>query len=274
MQPDGSEQLRQFSGTQRGEPHARLSPDHQHLVFDTYRFGGWKIGIGSPDGRSVRRLSASPSYEYNASFSPDGSRLVYEKYLTDRAPRFADGNFEIFVINADGSSDTNLSCSEFVDRFPAISPDGKRIVFSSDRRIDDQFNADLYVMNLDGSNSRLLRQTDRYDFAAAVSPDSQKVAYISWDGTHADLMVSEFDGGAPRNLTQFQKMKAPATDNDESSTEYMYGVSWSPDGSRIAFSASIHGNFDIFVIDSDGNNFRALTTSGADDVNPHWADGE
>jgi dipeptidyl aminopeptidase/acylaminoacyl peptidase len=72
-------------------------------------------------------------------WSPDGSKIVFDSYR--------DGNLEIYVMNADGSSQTRLTNNAFTDYDPAWSPDGSKIVFTSWGRSLGQ----IYVMNPDGT---------------------------------------------------------------------------------------------------------------------------
>lgn len=97
-----------------------------------------------PDGSDVRQLTRGGIATY-ASWSPDGSRLVFRKQL-------ADGNSEIFVMVADGTDLTNLTRHPAFDGWPAWSRDGKRIVFA---RESGEY-AGIHVMNADGSGVRLV----------------------------------------------------------------------------------------------------------------------
>src|SRR6185436_7008367 len=79
-------------------------------------------------------------------WSPDGTKIVFMSWR-DSTP--GNPNTEIYVMNADGSNQTNVTNDPSRDLNPSFSPDGSRIVFSSDRHA--AVNWDLYVMNADGS---------------------------------------------------------------------------------------------------------------------------
>ncbi len=75
-----------------------------------------------------------------SAWSPDGTKIAF---TSDR-----DGNFEIYVMNADGRNPTRLTSDPATDNFPAWSPDGTKIAFDSRR----DGNFEIYVMNADGTN--------------------------------------------------------------------------------------------------------------------------
>src|SRR5207244_703508 len=97
--------------------------------------------------------------DYPAGWAPDGSNILFE---TNR-----DGNYEIYVMNADGSSQVNLTNNPASDADPAWSPDGSKIAFNSSR----DGNVEVYVMNADGSSLRNLTNNPARDLRPAWSPD-------------------------------------------------------------------------------------------------------
>ncbi|HKE55350.1 MAG TPA: chitobiase/beta-hexosaminidase C-terminal domain-containing protein, partial [Pyrinomonadaceae bacterium] len=90
-------------------------------------------------------LTNNPADDINPAWSPDGTKIAF---ASNR-----DGNYEIYLMNADGSNPQRLTNSAGADRAPAWSPDGTKIIFSSER---DGGEPEIYVMNADGSNATRL----------------------------------------------------------------------------------------------------------------------
>jgi Tol biopolymer transport system component len=99
------------------------------------------------DGSGQTRLTNNAAFDVAPTFSPDGSKIAFSSARDDD---YNDGNFfnfEIYVMNADGSGQTRLTNNDDLDWTPAFSPDGSKIAFTSHR----DGNWDIYVMNANGS---------------------------------------------------------------------------------------------------------------------------
>jgi Tol biopolymer transport system component len=122
-------------------------------------------------------LTNNPAYDGWAAWSPDGQRIAF---ISSR-----DGNFEIYVIDADGKNPRNLTKNPADDAAPSWSPDGGRIAFNSER----DGNAEIYVMDADGKNPRNLTNNPAFDerpdwfdpaFPYAVSPAGKRRSMWGW----------------------------------------------------------------------------------------------
>ena len=163
-----------------------------------------------------------------------------------------DGNFEVYVMNADGSGQTNLTNNPDVDFLPAWSPDGSRIAFESAR----DGNPGIYVMNADGSGQTRLTDNPG-DLAPAWSPDGSRIAFTSDRDGNNEIYVMNSDGSGQTRFTD-----NPADDGL---------AAWSPDGSRIAFTSDRDGNFEVYVMNADGSGQTRLTDNPAFDGVAAWS---
>jgi len=162
-----------------------------------------------------------------------------------------DGNYEIYVANADGSGPSRLTNHPAEDRFPAWSPDGTRIAFVSDR----DGNPEIYVMNADGSSPTRLTSDSALDGLPAWLPDGRRILFVRRRADGAQLYLMNADGSNLAQLTH-----GPAV-------HFMPAVS--PDGAKIAFTSNLDGAFGIYVANADGSNPVRLTQGM--DGDPVWS---
>ena len=173
-----------------------------------------------------------------------------------------DGNPEIYVMDADGKNQHRLTNHPDNDWSPSWSPDGKRIVFFSNRDghvIRGGSAYEIYVMDADGDNQQRLTENRKNDWFPSWSPDGKRIAFASdrkGDLQNFEIYVMDADGDNQQRLTENRK-------ND-------WFPSWSPDGKRIAFASNRDGNYGIYVMDADGRNPQNLSNNPHDDVSPAW----
>ena len=140
--------------------------------------------------------------EFDNTIYTAGKSLERTAYIAIGQTRVAfsndrDGNWDIYVMNADGSGVTRLTEHPLGDWDPAWSPGGQQIAFSSSRDGD----SDIYVMNADGSGVTRLTEHPLGDWDPAWSPGGQQIAFSSSRDGDSDIYVMNADGSGVRQLT-------------------------------------------------------------------------
>lgn len=168
-----------------------LSPDGRRIVFTSLKDGDLDIYTMNTDGSDVRRLTNTPGYDGGAWWSPDGKQIVYRaNHPTDSAGLKAyrdllaqrlvrPSRVELFIMNADGSDQRQITKLGGANFGPSWTPDGKRIVFSSNYKNPRSGNFDLYLIDKDGSNLEQLTFDNAFDGFPMFSPDGKKLVWAS-----------------------------------------------------------------------------------------------
>ncbi len=174
------------------------------------------------------------------------------------------GDFEIWVMNADGSDAHPLTTAPGRDIEPAWSPDGTKIVFASAR--DDPENLQLYIMNADGSDQhRLFEEVRPWDnWTPAWSPDGTRIAFQ----VNRDVRVNGFDVYVVNADGTDERLLAGGPGDQ-------YHPSWSPDGKKVVYVNRGMDDSEIWVVNADGSDAHPITDNDSNEAYPRWSpDGE
>jgi Tol biopolymer transport system component len=164
------------------------------------RGGGFPV-----DTKQARQITSGAAKFYGGTWTPDG-RIVYSSD--------ASGNRDLWIMDADGGNQKQLTQEAGTNLSPVVSPDGRYIVFVSDRK-DAKHN--IWRMGIDGDDPRQLTDGN-YDRNPAFSPDGQWVVYTSMGVKQPNLWRISIEGSEPVKL------------NDN----FSVGPQVSPDGKMIA----------------------------------------
>jgi Tol biopolymer transport system component len=168
-----------------------LSPDGTSIVFTSLKDGDLDIYTMNVDGTNVKRLTTTPGYDGGPWWSPDGKKIVYRAWhYTDPAELKAyqdllgkrmirPNRMELFVMNADGSDQTQITKLGGANFGPSWTPDSKRIIFSSNHRNPRSRNFDLFLVNVDGTGLERLTTHEDFDGFPMFSPDGKSLIWAS-----------------------------------------------------------------------------------------------
>ena len=211
-------------------------------------FSNCELWVMNADGSDPTRLTFTNQpepftpriQETWPTWSPDGTKIAYTSNASDIA-------MDVWVMDSDGTDQTQLTVTTAFDAFPEWSPDGSKIVFTSNRTAAD----DIWVMDPDGSNPRRLTAGPKLDERPDWSPDGSQIVFSRND----DIWVMDANGSHEIELTN--------TDRD-------FAPTFSPRGNKIAFNrVGESGRVGVWLVRSDGSR-PAQLTSGSFDFAPDW----
>jgi Tol biopolymer transport system component len=250
--------------------------ENGRILFDRFRVGGEipDIWTMSPSGGNDVPLTAnSPAFDGRASWRADGQKIAFmsdrETLSNPTSPGFPDDpDFEIFVMDADGSNQTQITFNELDDVVPAWSPNGKRIVFARDfDPVRGQSDDDIFTMRANGADERnLTRSPGVEDYDPDWSPDGRRIAWTGERDGDAEIYTMRPSGSGVQQLTF-----------NEGPTQFDGEPNWSPDGRKIAFSSERDAvpetpfQVEIYTMRADGGNQTRLTFDDLSDFLPAWS---
>ena len=237
-----------------------FSPDGKLLAYVTDERGNLDIVVQPRGGGAPIPVAATDADEAQPAWSPDGTRIAFcsardhggrlnfalgQEVLTE----LVDGRGgDLFIVPALGGTAVKLVGDGY---YPTWSPDGKHIVFQSNR--GGQW--DLWTISSDGGEPARLTNDADFDYQPSWSPDGNWIAYASGVAGATNLRVVPAAGGTPMQLTHV--------------AEFVLHPSWSPDGRSIIYSAfdNVTNVWELPV--SDGRaagSPRRITLGGGQDV--------
>lgn len=168
-----------------------LSPDGRTIVFTSLRDGDLDIYTMRADGTQLKRLTRTLGYDGGPFFSRDGKLIVYRAYHPASAQDSADyrallgqhlvrpTRMDIWVMNADGSHQRQVTSLPGASFAPYFTPDGTQIIFASNYRNPRTRNFDLYLVNLDGTGLEPVTTDSEFDAFPMFSPDGRQLVWAS-----------------------------------------------------------------------------------------------
>jgi serine/threonine protein kinase len=250
----------------------------------------------APGGEASRatQITSGVGQQYGLSWTPDG-RIVYASVTS--------GNLDIWIMNADGTNQKQLTVDPHVDREPSVSPDGRYIVFASNRA----GNFNIWKMEIDGSNTRQLTSgsdeqfpqfspdgqwivyqgfvsgvptlwkipagsgasvqlTDKFSNWPVISPDGKLIAcsYREEADSSWKVAVIPFAGGRPVKLFEIPMLSLPML--------FWQRVRWSSDGRTLTYIDNRGGVSNIWSQPLDGSPPKQLTDFKSDRIlNFDWS---
>lgn len=250
MNADGSGFRRLTTNDNVQHYYPSLAPDGKSVLYSAFlEQNNYEIYRLDLENNRVERLTNGFGIDNAPELSPDGQTIVYMRSSPTR------NTFNIMLMEQDGDNAENIPSVNGWD--PTWSPDGRRILFASDRN----GAAQLYTVRTDGTQLQRITNLPAIRGRSDWSPDGQFIVTYSGPAWNRELFIMNADGSNVRQLT-------PSGGNSQ-------GPSFSPDGKWVAFTAYFdnygddHG-CEIYIIHIDGTDLRRLTNNGYCDYQPRW----
>jgi len=267
-----------FEGPKSGEGY--FSADGKKMIFQSERYPGnpfYQIYLKDLETGKTNLLSTGkakttcgwihPNMKKvlfsSTHLDPDWKKKQDEEIETRKKPvkgRYSwsfDDQYEIFSSDLNGKHLQRLTKSKGYDAEGSYSPDGKWIVFASnragyseklspeDQKLFDQdpsYMMDIYLMKADGTQVRRLTTAKGYDGGPFFSADGRKITWrrFSPNGASAEIYTMNVDGSEQKQVTHLNAMS--------------WAPFYHPSGDYIVFASSVLGyaNFELFIVDSEG----------------------
>ncbi len=201
MNSDGSN-VQKIPNTEGGN-YAKWSRDGSKIAFFAERSGNTEIYLINPDGSNPVNITNNAAIDETPTFTVDGSIITFQTNRGAKPPVGTEEgeevrlNYGIYMMNADGSNQTQITDYKDNDENPSVSPDGKQVVFQS--YINDGLA--IVVINTDGTNKRVLTNATPPSGSPAWSGDGKKIAYDSMQDGNFEIFTMNIDGTDKKQLT-------------------------------------------------------------------------
>ncbi len=200
MDADGTN-VNEIPNTEGGN-YAKWSRDGSKIAFFTERDGNTEIVIVNPDGSDPVNLTKNPATDETPSWTSDGQKIAFQTNRgsvpkVDENGEIQRANYGIYIMDADGTNQTEITGFDTNDENPSISPDGKHVVYQS--YINDGLA--IVAVDTDGSHKRILTDAVPPSGSPAWSGDGKKIAFDSMRDGNFEIFTMNIDGTEQKQLT-------------------------------------------------------------------------
>jgi Tol biopolymer transport system component len=191
MATDDGKIVKKLTDTPGYDAEATVNFKTKKILYTSLASGDLELWTMSEDGSGKKRITNVEGYDGGAVFSRDGSKMVWRAYHPDTPEKKAayqallkqnlttPMKMELWLANGDGSNAkqiTNYGCASFA---PTFTPDGKKILFASNKHKCDSSLFELYLINLDGSGLEQVTDYGKFTSFPEFSPDGKQLIFSS-----------------------------------------------------------------------------------------------
>lgn len=196
--------VKQLTNTPGYDAEAVVSPKGDKILFTSLRSGDLELYTMDMEGKNVKQITSGLGYDGGAFFSPDGSKIVFRASRpasTEEADEYktllkeglvAPTNMEIYICNADGSDQKQLTHLGKANWAPFFHPSGKKIIFSSNHASTKGYDFQLYMINIDGTGLEQITTESKFNAFPMFSPDGKRLVFSSNRNNHGTRDTNVF----------------------------------------------------------------------------------
>ena len=236
-----------------------ISPDSKKLVFISDRDGNreiyscdliWLDGYTQWKGDNLINLTNSPQNDWTPVYSPVENKIAFSTFFP------SNDNYDIFIMDSDGTNKENLTNTSGYEKFPQFSPDGSFLIYQGWQKGKMEI---FFIGLMDKNNiniTRNVRSDDILSHGNSFSQDSETIVFTSERDGNRNIYLTKINGLEIEQLTTHES-------ND-------YEPTFSPDGKSIIFTTERDGNKEIYNLNLETKKLNNLTKNNGDDWNPRF----
>lgn len=224
------------------------SPDGNYIVFKSDRDGNDEIYIMDKHGNNQKRLTNHPGRDISPSWFSDGERIIF---VSDR-----DGVMNFYSIRKDGSDINKITdFKQGVNDMPRVSPDAKKILFTSNKGIGWQ----VFLFDIDKIQETQITSVPFGHCEPRWSHDGEKITFVKRLGSgDSFICIMDKDGNNRKELSGQEALN--------------YNPQFSPKDDKIIFSSNRTGNWELYVLDINMEILTRITNTATQEQWPDWID--